>query len=326
MLDSTIPPKVSIVVPVYNVEAFLPQCLDSVISQTLRDIQILCVNDGSTDRCAEILERYAEKDPRITVIEKKNGGLSSARNAAYPRIRGKYTLFIDSDDFVEPTLCEKTYDLAEKKNADMVFFLYHSTDPESRWFPLEDFLKIHPWEQIDRQTLLAHMCAWSKLWKTEFLLSRQILFPEGICFEDNVAHWKALLLEPEIALLPERLYWYRFQENSITNNMNSPKIIDVVSCYRRIRDVLLERDRFQDPWSSLYYKKKLSDLCSWYVRIDEKFKPEMLRRIRESLEDGDLEYLKAGGELLGRFAPPFYQEQLLHFARLSEKRDREETL
>ena len=93
-------PKVSIVIPIYNVEKYLRQCLDSVINQTLKDIEIICVNDGSPDRCEDILKDYAMLDRRIKVINKVNGGLSSARNAALPVAQGEYVFFLDSDDWL----------------------------------------------------------------------------------------------------------------------------------------------------------------------------------------------------------------------------------
>lgn len=92
---------VSVIVPVYNVEDYLEQCLESIISQTFGNIEIICVDDGSTDRSGEILEKFAEADSRIIVIHKKNGGLSSARNAALSRVKGKYICFVDSDDWLE---------------------------------------------------------------------------------------------------------------------------------------------------------------------------------------------------------------------------------
>src|SRR5215469_13757361 len=107
-------PIISIIIPVYNVEPYLRQCLDSVVNQTMRDIQIICVNDGSPDNSRAILQEYANRDSRIEIIDKPNGGQSSARNAAYPHIRGKYTLFVDSDDWIERDLCEKTYRKAEE--------------------------------------------------------------------------------------------------------------------------------------------------------------------------------------------------------------------
>jgi len=119
--------KVTIVLPVYNVEPYLRQCLDSVVNQTMQDIQIICVNDGSTDKSLTILQEYAARDGRIEIIDQENQGAGSARNAAIPYIRGKYVYFADPDDWLDVKLCEKTYACAEATGADAVFFLSSRT-------------------------------------------------------------------------------------------------------------------------------------------------------------------------------------------------------
>lgn len=103
-------PKISVIVPVYNTEKYLDECLNSVENQTLKDIEIICVNDGSTDKSLEILNNHAGKDSRIKVISQENGGVSSARNAGIESSSGSYILFIDSDDFIETYLCKNVYD------------------------------------------------------------------------------------------------------------------------------------------------------------------------------------------------------------------------
>ena len=105
--------------------------MDSVVNQTMRDIQIICVNDGSPDGSRAILQEYADRDSRIEIIDKPNGGLSSARNAAYPHIRGKYTLFVDSDDWIELDLCEKTYRKSEETGAQMTMFFFSKSGRKS---------------------------------------------------------------------------------------------------------------------------------------------------------------------------------------------------
>ena len=110
--------KVSVIIPVYNVEPYLKQCMDSVVGQTLKDIEIICVDDGSTDGSLDILKEYATEDSRIQIIEQKNAGAGAARNNGMRHATGKYLSFLDSDDFFEPRMLEKAYDLAEKDQAD----------------------------------------------------------------------------------------------------------------------------------------------------------------------------------------------------------------
>ena len=112
--------KVSVINPVFNVEPYLKQCMDSVVGQTLKDIEIICVDDGSTDGSLDILKEYATEDSRIQIIEQKNAGAGAARNNGMRHATGKYLSFLDSDDFFEPRMLEKAYDLAEKDQADFV--------------------------------------------------------------------------------------------------------------------------------------------------------------------------------------------------------------
>lgn len=120
--DQSIMVKVSVIIPVYNVEPYLKQCMDSVVGQTLKDIEIICVDDGSTDGSLDILREYAAEDNRIQIIEQKNAGAGAARNNGMRHATGKYLSFLDSDDFFEPRMLEKAYDLAEKDQADFVAY------------------------------------------------------------------------------------------------------------------------------------------------------------------------------------------------------------
>ena len=285
-------PKITIVIPVYNVEKYLAECLDSVIGQTMRDVQIICVNDGSPDRSPEILKEYASRDSRIEIIHKKNGGLSSARNAAYPFSRGKYTLFVDSDDSIDPALCEKTWTIAEKEQADMTFFLYHSARSTGQHPPLQKFLRNKDFSQIDEATLLREMMAWCKLWRTSFLLENKILFPEGLCFEDNVAHWKAMQCHPKVACVPEKLLHYRVTPTSITSDTNSPRYLDLVRCYDLIKKDMIELGNYHGARKRLFLKTKLQGMVSRYNIVSRKVKVAMLKKIRESYGDEEKEFIR----------------------------------
>ena len=117
-------PKVSVIIPVYNVEKYLVECLNSVTNQTLKDIEIICVNDGSTDNSADILDNYAQKDSRIIVIHKENEGVSVARNLGIDKSTGEYLMFVDSDDILTLTACQKAYDTVTKDNSDMLIYGY----------------------------------------------------------------------------------------------------------------------------------------------------------------------------------------------------------
>ena len=112
--------KISIIIPVYNVEKYLHECLDSIINQTFKDLEIICVDDGSTDKSSEILEEYEQKDKRFTVISQPNKGVSAARNRGMQQAKGKYIMFVDSDDYIASNACELIYNSAEEKRCDIL--------------------------------------------------------------------------------------------------------------------------------------------------------------------------------------------------------------
>ena len=132
--------KVSVIIPVYNVEPYLKQCMDSVVGQTLKDIEIICVDDGSTDGSLDILKEYATEDSRIQIIEQKNAGAGAARNNGMRHATGKYLSFLDSDDFFEPRMLEKAYDLAEKDQADFVAYKSDQYHTEKKQFVSADWV------------------------------------------------------------------------------------------------------------------------------------------------------------------------------------------
>ena len=298
--------KISIVIPVYNVEKYLRQCLDSIVNQTLRDIQIICVNDGSTDGSLAILQEFAGRDSRIEIIDKPNGGLSSARNAAFPLIRGKYTLFVDSDDWINSETCEKTFYHAEQTGADFVLFFNvqfdHSTGKQLHTSMCDLPLIINSYEQKQVMFQIASISAWDKLWSTRFLKTHKILFKEGLICEDQPFVWKAVMLAEKIAVFPKVLYHYRQRTSSITTSygrkpLDLLKIFDIIKA--DIMSLELEREYYN---SFLRYKirgcRNLSQLTTWDIP-----KSEVMRAIKESLyQDKEaIESTKFGTRYLDNF-------------------------
>jgi len=188
-------PKISVIIPIYNMEKYLARCLDSVINQTLKDIEIICINDGSTDNSLEILTKYSKKDSRITVINKKNGGVASARNAGLKAVKADYIGFVDPDDWIEP----ETYEAALNKILE---------DPEIDWVcwwcnvtPEEedvDYLAVKEYhtmkltgkhEMTDDNCFKTTAVICNKLFKREIIQKNNINFPDGLVFEDNFFFW-----------------------------------------------------------------------------------------------------------------------------------------
>lgn len=213
-------PLVSVLVPVYNVEKYLDKCLDSILSQTLTQIEVICVNDGSTDGSLEILEKYQKMDSRISIVTKENGGLPSARNAGLDRAKGKYVGFVDSDDYVEANMFEILYNTAEKEHSDVVIcganifpeephadgWLYDCLSPS--------YKKI---EKFDPNMLFFDVSVTPFLWRTiirkELIDKNQLRLQEDVVLgEDKAFQCKVYPLAKSITVIPDKLYnyyWYR---------------------------------------------------------------------------------------------------------------------
>ena len=197
------PPLVSIIIPVYNVEPFLRECLDSVVSQTLRTIEIICVNDGSSDGSLDILQEYADKDKRIKIVDKKiNEGLSTTRNVGMSFAAGKYLLFVDSDDYVDNDLCRKAFECAEKNRAELViydFAVFHSAqDLEENRKKVSALANLDPSDRI--ALLKSPAFAWTKFIRTDLAHKLDLKFPPGLTYEDLPVHWQLMTLATKITV------------------------------------------------------------------------------------------------------------------------------
>ena len=178
---------VSILVPVYNTSKYLEKCMDSLVGQTLKEIEIICVNDGSTDNSLEILQAYAEKDPRVIIVDKPNGGLPSARNAGIDRATGNYLGFVDSDDYVETTMFEKMYKTAIKNSAEVVICgaeIFPTTPAPTAW--LYDVLSPRTchYPEFTPDVLFKERGSRPFLWRN--LVKRDLIEREGIRLKEDI--------------------------------------------------------------------------------------------------------------------------------------------
>jgi glycosyltransferase involved in cell wall biosynthesis len=167
--------KISIIIPVYNAAPYLRDCLNSVINQTMCEIQIICINDGSTDNSSSILEKYAGYDSRFLIINKTNGGVASARNVGLTHVTGKYVLFVDSDDTVDIKLCEKVYEKAEQSKADFVLF-FHDTPNGHKAICDTTISTDDKFEWEEKKSLLNFATVWGKLWRSDFIQKYNLKF------------------------------------------------------------------------------------------------------------------------------------------------------
>jgi glycosyltransferase involved in cell wall biosynthesis len=212
-------PKVSVIIPVYNVEPYLRRCLDSVIGQTLRDIDIICVNDCSPDNCAGILKEYAAKDPQFKIINhKRNRGLSAARNTGMGAATGEYIYFIDSDDWIDNDYIEAMLTVAERENINIVMnsnMLCEYENGESKWLYQEiGFHKTGFIAVADHINDISHTTC-SYLWRRDFLETVHANFPEGLAQEDLYFQQTTLVHLDYIFLINSPAYHYYRRNDSI---------------------------------------------------------------------------------------------------------------
>lgn len=207
--------KFSIVVPVYNVEQYLDDCLRSLQEQAFADHEIICVNDGSTDHSREILSEWETRIPQLKIIDRKNGGLSAARNTGLAAATGNYIIFVDSDDWVEPTMLNR---LAEEANGeDMICFACRKSDNGAT----DDFVpeQTDGWNYYNRHAIEHHevpfVCVWQRCYRREFLMENNLHFRESILHEDNEFTPRACLKATSIKVIPDVLYNYRVRPGSI---------------------------------------------------------------------------------------------------------------
>lgn len=222
-------PKITIIVPVYKVEKYLAKCVDSLIDQTYENIEILLVDDGSPDKCPEICDEYAQKDLRIKVIHKENGGLSDARNEGILHAQGEYILFVDSDDYIDMNSCEKFVQIIKDNEPDIVVGNAYRVDGE-RIYPMKHTLntngKIISGDEYLKEELRAqtmHMAAWLNLYKKSFLEKNDLKFKKNLLHEDEEFTPRTFLKAKSVVGTNIFFYNYLIRENSITTSKNKLK-------------------------------------------------------------------------------------------------------
>lgn len=207
--------KFSFVVPVYNVEAYLQQCLESLQTQVFQDFEVICVNDGSTDNSRRILAAWEKQWLKLRVIDRENGGLSAARNTGLKAATGDYVVFVDSDDWVEPTMLNRL--AAELNGEDMLCFACRRTDNGNTDVLAEEQSK--GWDYYNRHALehreVAFVCVWQRCYRRQFLQDNDLWFREGILHEDNQFTPRACLKAQYVKVIPDVLYNYRVRPGSI---------------------------------------------------------------------------------------------------------------
>ena len=286
--------KVSVIVPVYNVEKYLKDCLNSVTNQTLEDIEIICVNDGSTDNSLAILEDYAKKDSRIKIINQKNKGLSGARNTGMKHVQGEYILFLDSDDWLNEDALSELYWSHLDDNLDMLFFQTVDYYEEDGRYELNQFGgmtaiddsfegKIFNYKDVASIIFKIPHSAFNKLYSTSFLQRINASFPEGINYEDLAFFYDVFLKAERVSILKKELLFYRIRENSISTS-GGEKSFDIFKSLKLVNNSLKNTTIIVNKYLQDYLMFIIVNLKFVFVRLKDEYKNDYFKSMLENYE------------------------------------------
>lgn len=235
---------ISIVVPVYNVQNYLCECVGSLLNQTYQNIEVILVDDGATDNCPQICDMYAENYENVSVIHKKNGGLSDARNVGLRSAKGEYIIFIDSDDYIDKKMLELLYGAAENNKASVSTCEYRKlyNKPVVEVENVQTTTTVLKGKDIIKELYLGNysnigFVAWNKLYRTELFIENNIEYPFGRIYEDTFTTYKLLYHADEVAIVNSPLYNYRIRPGSIMkSSLNMKKCRDYFDACRSAVD------------------------------------------------------------------------------------------
>lgn len=280
--------KFSIIVPVYNVEDYLKQCLDSIVNQKFEDYEILLVNDGTKDNSGKICEEYSSKYNKIKYFIKKNGGLSDARNYGINRASGEYLIFVDSDDWIDSDeFLDKVDKLIQVKNPDLIVFgrkkYYEKNNKFESGINLKINSKYNVIENMIKQNFFK-ATAWDKIIKRKIIIENNIFFPVGVIGED--IQWCAEILKyidfNKISYINDNLYIYRQRKKSICDNLNEKDLLDIFDMIEK--EIILKEESMKEKVINSYlayeYIVRLGRIYSKTLNCKERKLEDEAKKLR----------------------------------------------
>ncbi len=309
---------VSVIVPIYNVEKYLPKCVDSIISQKYTNLEIILVDDGSPDKSGDIADQYAKKDERIHVIHKKNGGLSDARNAGIDAALGEYLVFIDSDDYIHPEMISRMMDAVKKTSSDMAVCAVRNVR-ENETVPVEiekDTITVI--QDMDKRTeyffedkYVEFTVAWNKLYPASYF--REVRYPYGKIHEDEFTTWKIFEMAERIVYIEAPLYYYVQRDDSIMGSSFNEKRFFRLEAYDERLEYYFKSDYRMGFEKILFfyrvfllnYAKKIREI-SMDDTLLKKYRVHYRQWVFRSLLRLPVTAKKKLGYLLSVFRPEFY--------------------
>ncbi len=288
--------KISVIIPCYNVEKYLDKCMQSILSQTLSDIELICINDGSTDNSLKLLNQYAASDSRITVINKKNEGVGIARNSGLKLATGDYVYFVDPDDWLENLeVLAKIYEKAKNENLDMLIFGGYSCRVSKtkivttkggyslKYLPGKYLDKVFSYKEIKNDIFKFPSTTWTKLYKREFLTKNNILFQTIPVGQDQLPFFHSMITAEKIGVLNECLYCYRKNRPNSAMTEKKRKSFSPLYVIDGIEELLINIGKI-DEYKEIFINKYFSKATSWLGKFDKALKSEYYIQYKKTLE------------------------------------------
>lgn len=275
--------KYSIIVPIYNVEKYLPRCIESLLVQTYKNFEVILIDDGSTDSSGDIADRYGEEYPDIfRIVHQKNKGLGGARNTGIDLADGDYLLMVDSDDYVSPKLLECA-DKYLQDNGDDILIFNFITEEENGKQEIQYLHTVRGYRHISsKKFIMETPAAWNKIYKASLFKETGVRYPERIYYEDLATTPCLALYADKIGIIDDALYYYIQRNSSIIHTKNTTRIMEIRDAVNRTIDYYKNNNKFDMFYQELEYLSVIHVLCSGVQRVlsseyDERKLKELLR-------------------------------------------------
>lgn len=278
--------KVSVIIPVYNADEFLEECLNSVINQTLKEIEIICVVDGSKDESLNILEKYAQGDSRIKILTQHNMGPGAARNEALNIVKGEYVAFVDADDWIEENALNGLYEYAD--GVDMVLFnaVEHltGTDNKKRLYPVDDSEETFTYKDYKNLVMNSEIIVCSKLHKLSFIKENDLEFSNSGLYEDVFFHTKSMIRAKKLKHMDKIFYNYRKTDENVRQSEykatnESFILLDILD---DVKTLLIREGVFEDLEYN-YFLFKIGELKRLFDNINKEYEETLYHQIQDNL-------------------------------------------
>lgn len=267
--------KISVIIPVYNSSTYLRKCLDSVVNQTLKDVEIIIINDGSTDDSKNIIEEYSCKYKNIIFIDQENKGIGKTRNIGIKKATGEYITFVDSDDYIKENMLEEYYKYAKKHNFDLVIGSYIKKINNKEIIFENNKFKTGNVKTTPQILYLIEYGPWAKLYKREMLINNNIYFDEKRKYEDMPFVSKALLKSKLIGQIIEPYYYYIIHNNSETTTMDK-RVFDILDILKEIKDYYKREYYLRDELDYVIIDKVTTYMLQQRVQKDKKLRIDFI--------------------------------------------------